>query len=291
MNAARTPEQAASRPRAPAGDIPTLDWQGRAIDCECCPHRALRDQPGGCELGHSCLQDAYARRIDRFFRAHPTLAVQHLEHPYFEVRAIAARHADLFHISVMREDPDETVRMQVALRVPQRQLLAMCQDPHREVRIRVAQRIAQTELHRMLADDDYEVRKIVARRLPPALLPQLADDRDEQVRRVVAERLEMPALWRLAQDRASAVRRIVAQRAPAPLLTAFAADPDWAVRWTVADRLELPAQAGVLRTLADDEDVEVRSRAAERLAGVGTPASAPLSSPPLQVLSGDSPHG
>jgi hypothetical protein len=272
--------RAAPRPRAPAGDIPTLDWQGRPVNCARCPHLTLREE-GGCEPGHSCMQDAYARRIDRFFRAHPRLAVQHLEHPYFEVRAIAARHADLFHISVMREDPDETVRMQVALRVPQRQLLAMCDDPHREVRIRVAQRIDQANLNRMVGDADYEVRKIVARRLPQALLPLMAGDVDEQVRRVVAERLDMPALWRLAADRAPGVRRIVAQRAPLPLLPTFAADEDWAVRWAVADRIELPAHTALLRTLAQDSDTEVRARAAERLAERAQP---------LIPLSGES-HG
>ena len=44
------------------------------------------------------------------------------------------------------DDPDETVRMQLALRLPQRQLLRMREDPHREVRIRVAQRLAVDHL-------------------------------------------------------------------------------------------------------------------------------------------------
>ena len=57
------------------------------------------------------------------------------------MRAIAARFADLFHLNALRSDPDETVRMQVALRLPQRMLAMLCQDPHREVRIRVAQRL------------------------------------------------------------------------------------------------------------------------------------------------------
>ena len=28
-------------PRAPAGDIPTLDWQGQPVDCAACPHQAF----------------------------------------------------------------------------------------------------------------------------------------------------------------------------------------------------------------------------------------------------------
>ena len=65
------------------------------------------------------MQDAYARRIDRFFRTHPRHANRHLDHPYFEVRAIAARYADLFHLAALMADPDETVRLQVALRLPE----------------------------------------------------------------------------------------------------------------------------------------------------------------------------
>jgi len=255
--------------RAPAGDIPEFDWLGQQVNCTQCPHQALRAD-GGCEPGHSCVQDAYARRIDRFFRQHPNLAPQHLTHPYFEVRAIAARYADLFHLSALRDDPDETVRLQVALRLPQRLLATMCDDPHREVRIRVAQRLDETQLSRLLHDADYEVRTVVARRLPLALLPLLAADVDEQVRRTVAGRLEMPALWRLAHDRAATVRRIVAQRAPVPLLNALAGDADWAVRWEVAARADLRSQAALLQRLAQDEDTEVRAQARERLAAVPT---------------------
>jgi hypothetical protein len=257
--------------RAPAGDIPQFDWLGQPVDCAPCPHQALRAE-GGCEPGHSCVQDAYARRIDRFFRQHPDLANQHLTHPYFEVRAIASRHADVFHLNAMRSDPDETVRLQVALRLPQRQLVTLCEDPHREVRIRVAQRLEEPQLGRMLHDDDYEVRKIIARRLPLALLPQLAGDRDEQVRRTVAERLEMPALWRLADDRSAAVRRVVAQRAPVPLLTRFADDEDWAVRWETANRADPLSQSALLQRLQGDADTEVALRAAERLAETTPPS-------------------
>jgi LRV protein FeS4 cluster/Leucine rich repeat variant len=266
-----TPQALPHRHRAPAGDIPVRDWQGQALDCGSCPHQALQRQ-GGCEPGHSCMQDAYARRIDRFFHQHPGLASGHLAHPYFEVRAIAARHADLFHLSALRHDPDETVRMQVALRLPQRLLATMCGDPHREVRIRVAQRLAESDLGRMLHDPDEAVRGVIARRLPLALLPMLASDADEEVRRIAAQRLQMPALWRLASDPSARVRRIVAERAPQPLLHHLAADADWSVRWEVAQRLNPLAQGEALQRLAADPDPEVRAMAAERLAASPWPA-------------------
>jgi len=260
-----TPQRLAAR--APEGDIPPMDWQGGPVDCEACAYIDLRARDGGrgCEPGHACMQDAYARRIDRFFRTHPGLAREHLGHPYFEVRAIAARHTDPFHLPALIDDPDETVRMQVALRVPQRLLQTMTGDAHREVRIRVAQRIASEQLSRLLNDEDYEVRATVARRLPLALLPLLMHDSDVQVRCVVARRVEMPTLWRLVEDPAPEVRRIVAERLPAPLLAPLARDPEWLVRWEAAGR----ALGEVLQGLLDDDDAEVRLRASERLGELG----------------------
>lgn len=216
-------------------DIPVRDWLGRPVDCAACPHHALQAE-GGCRPGHSCMQDAYARRIDRFFRTHPGLAGGHLTHPYFEVRAIAARHAEIFLLPAMVDDPDETVRLQVALRIPQRWLSRMRSDPHREVRIRVAQRLAEAELPAMRADADYQVRETVARRLPAALLHTMTGDADAQVRREVARRLPMPALLRLADDPADAVRRVVAERLPLALLHLLEGDADVIVAHTVATR-------------------------------------------------------
>ncbi|MDP3324550.1 MAG: 4Fe4S-binding leucine-rich repeat protein, partial [Hydrogenophaga sp.] len=59
--------------RAPAGDIEASHWQGGPVDCSACEYQALRDRAAeqGCEPGHACMQDVYARRIDRFFRWHP----------------------------------------------------------------------------------------------------------------------------------------------------------------------------------------------------------------------------
>ncbi|MBL8330245.1 MAG: hypothetical protein JNJ71_15505 [Rubrivivax sp.] len=217
------------------GDIPTLDWLGEPVDCTRCEHQALRES-GGCELGRSCMQDAYARRIDRFFRTHPELAVQHLKHAYFEVRAIAARWVDVFQLPSLLTDPDETVRLQVALRIPERWLLRMRQDPHREVRIRVAMRLAEGELLPLRDDPDYQVRTMVARRLPSALLASMIEDRDDEVRREVARRVGMPALMRLAADPSPDVRRIVANRLPEPLLHLLDGDEDVIVAHTLAER-------------------------------------------------------
>jgi len=251
-----------AQPPADWNDIPVVDWTGQALDCSACPHAALRRQADGCAPGRSCMQDAYARRIDRFFRSHPQLAGQHLQHPYFEVRAIAARHADVFALRALLDDPDETVRMQLALRLPQRQLSRLRDDPHREVRIRVAHRLADAELPTMLRDTDYEVRKTVARRMAPALLTLLMHDTDLQVRCEVARRLPMPALWRMASDADPEVRRIVAERLPAPLLDSLARDADWLVRHTTATRANRPLLAHLLQ----DAEPEVRDAAAERLA-------------------------
>ena len=130
-------------------DIPAVHWQGGTLDCQGCVHAPLRAE-GGCEPGRACMQDAYARRIDRFFRTHPALANQHLGHGYFEVRAVAARYAHVFRLPALMNDPDETVRLQLALRLPQRQLMLMRGDPHREVRIRVAQNLAADQLASMM---------------------------------------------------------------------------------------------------------------------------------------------
>jgi hypothetical protein len=263
MNSAASTVMHTGDPLDSSGDIASLDVEGRPITmatCAACVHAALHAQ-GGCAPGRSCMQDVYARRIDRFFRSHPSLAARHLHDAYFEVRAIAARYADLFQLTPLLNDPDETVRLQLALRLPQRLLLKLRDDPHREVRIRVAQRIEALQLATMLRDSDYQVRSIVARRLPEALLPLLMHDPDLQVRLVVARRLPMPALWRLCEDAAPEVRRIAAERLPAALLEALVGDSDWTVRWEAAGRASGP----VLQRFLADGEAEVRERAAERL--------------------------
>lgn len=241
-------------------DIAALHWQGGELDCAACPHASMRLE-GGCEPGRICMQDAYARRIDRFFRTHPDLANEHLGHPYFEVRAIAVRYADVFRLPALMDDPDETVRLHLALRLPQRQLMLMREDAHREVRIRVAQCLAVDQIASMLHDEDYHVRATVARRLPEALLPQMVSDPDLMVRREVARRVQMPALLRMTSDREAEVRRIVAERLPPALLDTFVHDDDLLVRWEVAGR----ALLAVLEKLIHDAEAEIRERARARL--------------------------
>ena len=80
---------------------------------------------GGVALKHACVNDRYARRIDRFFNWNPELANSYVAHPHFEVRAIAAKHADIFFLPPLLDDPEETVRWNVARRLPKRYILAL----------------------------------------------------------------------------------------------------------------------------------------------------------------------
>ena len=239
-------------------DIPLVDWQGHDLSCTQCPTRGSGVR---CELGHACVQDRYAKRVDRFFKWNPQVSNQYLSHPYFEVRAIACRRADIFHLQRLIGDEDETVRLSVAVRLPLSQVVRLRQDPHREVRIRVAMRLEGSELLTMKDDEDYYVRKLVAQRLPEALVPRLMEDREWEVRLEVAKRLPVAQLLAMRDDREIAVRRCVARRLPEPLLLRMAADPAWEVRWEVAQR----ADAALARQMAaNDVEVEVRSEAQRR---------------------------
>jgi hypothetical protein len=255
--------------RAPQDDIPAQHWQGGPVDCAGCMYADMRGLEGrlGCEPGYACMQDVYARRIDRFFRWHPALGDEQLGHPYFEVRAIAARHATVFRLTALMDDPDETVRLQIALRLPMAQLLKMVGDPHREVRIRVAQRLAPIDLALMRQDADYGVRELVAQRLPLPLLAVMATDADRAVRMRVAKRLEMPALLRMADDTEPEVRRIVAERLPTGLLMRLGKDVDFRVRFEVAQR----ADAATLKTMRHDAEADIRQTVQERLTQLEAP--------------------
>ena len=68
----------------------SMDWQGKELSCADCSNRALAET-GGCRLQQACVEDRYAKRIDRFFEWNQALAKEYLEHPYFEVRAVAAK--------------------------------------------------------------------------------------------------------------------------------------------------------------------------------------------------------
>jgi len=245
---------------ADGGDMAPLDWQDQPLTCEGCAYVGLPAE-GKCQLARACVQDRYARRIDRFLNWNPGLANELLTHPYFEVRAIAVRYADVFHLNALINDPDETVRLQLALRLPQRTLVSLREDVHREVRIRVAHRLDLPALPSMQNDPDYYVRQIVARRLPVPLLPSMMGDEQGDVRQEVAQRIEMPALLRMASDKDAGVRRIVAQRLPAGLLGCLAHDPDLMVRWEVAQR----ATPTLLTVMLKDLDDDIRAVARQRL--------------------------
>ena len=148
------------------------DWQGHEVDCTACAHLAL-NAAGGCSLRHACVNDRYARRIDRFFNWNPGLADAYLGHPHFEVRAIAAKFANLFLLPPLLGDADETVRWNAVRRLPKRYALQLRKDPHREVRMRVVTLIDGDDLLPMVSDEDYYVRLVVARKLAPLLLGRM----------------------------------------------------------------------------------------------------------------------
>jgi hypothetical protein len=238
------------------------DWLGREVDCETCRHREMM-LAGGCRLKHACVLDRYARRIDRFFNWHPELANSYISHEHFEVRAIAAKHADVFVLPQLLDDPEETVRWNAARRLPKRLILRLRTDPHREVRIRMVSLLDDSELMPMITDPDYYVRLVVARRLAPPLLARMTNDEETEVRRVVAKRLPAAWLLQMANDRDPLVRLEVAQRLPPELLTRLRHDDDWRVRYEVASRIP----AGTIGDLADDSDEFVRDMARSRSVG------------------------
>lgn len=253
-------DPAAAMPADTAPDgIPAVDWQGGALDCAACPHRELL-AAGRCKPAQACVADRYAKRIDRFFAWNPGLADTYLAHPYFEVRAVAAKHADLFHLPGLLADPDETVRWSVAQRLPQRYLMQLRQDRDREVRIRVAARLDPAELKSMLGDPDYYVRTVIARRLPAGLLTRMVGDPDREVRVAVARRIDLAGLRAMAVDADVAVRLVVAERLPPAQLPLLLGDSDWRVRYEVARRID----AARLAPLLEDEDEAVREAARGR---------------------------
>ena len=205
------------------GDIDeAIDWQGRQVDCGPCAHRGL-NEGGRCALKHACVRDRYARRIDRFFSWNPALSNAYLDHPHFEVRAIAAKFADLVLLPPLLADPDETVRWNAVRRLPRRYLLLLREDPHREVRIRVASLLEGGDLVPMMRDEDYYVRLTVARRVGADLLPAMMADDEAEVRRVVASRIGGGALHRMASDEDREVRLAAVRRLEPKDLAAFTA--------------------------------------------------------------------
>jgi len=238
-----------------------LDWQGHEVCCEGCVHRELIREDR-CHQKHVCVQDRSPSRIEQFFKSNPGLANQFLSHPYFEVRAAAAKFADVFRLTALLNDEDESVRWNAALRLPHRFLLRLRDDPHREVRIRVASHLEGEELMPMMSDPDYFVRQIVARRIGVPQLKHMIDDPDPEVRRVVAERIPAEWLLELIDDPDASVCLAAAERLTPTQLLPLRFHPDFRVRYEAAGRVPLSALDG----MRNDDDPLVRERVEERLA-------------------------
>ena len=246
----------------------TKDWQGKDVDCTTCAHEDML-ATGKCRLSHACVNDRYARRIDRFFNWNPKLADQYVRHEHFEVRAIAAKHASVFVLLPLLHDPEETVRWNAARRLPKKHILELRHDQHREVRIRIVSLLEDADLVPMLQDPDYYVRLVIARRLAPNLLEWMMHDEEAEVRRTVAQRLPDEWLMRMASDPEARVRLEVARRLEGERLERMRHDPDWRVRYEVASRID-PGQIG---ELVGDRDELVREAAISRRPRPGSSAS------------------
>ena len=170
----------------------TVDWLGRPVCCGDCPHEVIRTQ-GHCDLGRICVRDRRARRIDRFFAANPGEAENYLAHPYFEARALAAKHASVFLLPPLLNDVEPDVRAMAAHRLPVNRIAGLRRDPDRKVRMVVAQRLQGAALIPLLGDADYAVRLVTVKRVSSDALPiamsdpdplaRLCNDPDPEVRR------------------------------------------------------------------------------------------------------------
>jgi hypothetical protein len=237
-----------------------LDWQGREVCCNGCVHRELIHEDR-CRQKHVCVQDRSPSRIEEFFKTNPGLANDFLSHPYFEVRAAAAKYADVFRLTALLNDDDESVRWNAALRLPRRFLLRLRDDPHREVRIRIASHLEGDELTPMMSDPDYFVRQIVAQRIGVLQLKYMIDDPDPEVRRAVAQRISPEWLFQMVGDSDASVCLAVAERLTPTQLLALRFHPDIRVRYEAAGRVPVSA----LDVMRKDADPLVRERIAERL--------------------------
>lgn len=238
-----------------------LDWLGQPVSCRDCPHEAMH-RDGRCRKGNSCVRDQRVRRVDRFFNEHPNLADAYLDHPYFEVRARAAKWGTVFRIPDLLEDPEPEVRAMAILRLPLSRVAHLANDPERRVRMAVASRMDGHSLIKMYGvEGDYHVRVFIVRRMAPELLVVAAHDTEADVRRWVARRLPVDRLNCMLGDPEPLVRMELAERLPTAQLHLLKNDPDLRVRFTVAERIDISDVA----FFANDEDPLIRDLAAERL--------------------------
>ena len=108
---------------------------GNEVDCGV---RASGDAGGGPLPAQARLRQGSLCPADRpILQLESGARQRYLAHPHFEVRAIAAKHADIFLLPPLLDDPEETVRWNAARRLPKRLILRLRNDPHREVRIRI----------------------------------------------------------------------------------------------------------------------------------------------------------
>jgi hypothetical protein len=240
-----------------------LDWQGREVCCDGCVHRELRREDG-CQQKHVCVQDRSSARIEEFFKQNPVLANEYLAHPYFEVRAAAAKFADVFRLTALLNDEDESVRWNAALRLPHRFLLRLRDDPKREVRIRIAAHLEGEELTPMMSDPDYFVRQLVAQRIGVPQLKNMLDDPDPEVRCIVARRISPEWLPELMNDPDASVCLAVAERLTSAQLLPLRFHPEMRVRYAVAERIPVHA----LEAMRGDADSLVRELVEERISAV-----------------------
>jgi HEAT repeat protein len=177
------------------------------------------------------------------------------------VRAAAAKFADVFYLTALLNDEDETVRWTAALRLPRRFLLRLRNDPHREVRIRIASHLEGEELMPMMSDPDYFVRQVVAQRIGAQQLKHMIDDPDPEVRRVVAQRIFAEWLPELVNDPDASVCLAVAERLTPTQLLPLRFHSDIRVRYEAAGHVPISA----LEAMRKDVDPLVRERVEERL--------------------------
>jgi hypothetical protein len=243
-----------------------LDWQGREVCCNGCVHRELIHEDR-CRQKHICVHDRSPSRIEEFFKTNPSLANDFLSHSYFEVRAAAAKYADVFRLTALLNDEDESVRWNAALRLPRRFLLRLRDDPNRELRIRIASHLEGEELTPMMSDPDYFVRQIVAQRIGMPQLKFMIDDPDPEVRRAVAQRISPEWLFQMVGDPDASVCLAVAERLTPTQLLALRCHPDIRVRYEAAGRVPV----GALDVMRKDADPLVRERVQERLVEARNP--------------------
>jgi hypothetical protein len=237
-----------------------LDWQGREVCCNGCVHRELTLEDR-CLQKRVCIQDRSPLRIEEFFKTNPELANEFLSHPYFEVRAAAAKFADVFRLTALLNDEDESVRWNAAMRLPHSFLLRLRDDTHREVRIRIASHLVGDELLPMMSDPDYFVRQVVARRIAVAQLKHMIEDPDPEVRREVAQRIPAEWLPKLVNDPDASVCLAVAERLDPAQLLPLRFHSHFRVRYEAAGRVPVSA----LDAMRKDSDPMVRERVQERL--------------------------